>query len=92
MTHLVNKNMKKNFSLLILLLVCLVGQSQKTNGSVVDGYYPLLRNYFQEANAYKTVGFVEKYWRIAGNTGFNASIHYVENILQSSGFVQEVNG
>ena len=92
MTHLVNKNMKKNFSLLILLLVCLVGQSQKTTGSVVDGYYPMLRSHFQESNAYKTVGFVEKYWRIAGNTGFNASIHYVEDILQSAGFVKEVNG
>lgn len=54
--------------------------------------YRQLRQEFNADNAYNTVAFVEKYWRIAGNTGFNASIHHVEKILQDAGYQKEVNG
>ena len=54
--------------------------------------YRQLRQEFKADNAYNTVAFVEKYWRIAGNTGFNASIHHVEKILQDAGYQKEVNG
>jgi aminopeptidase YwaD len=55
-------------------------------------YFNLLRKQFVADNAYKTVGFVEQRWRVAGNNGFNESIYYVEKILQQAGFVKEVNG
>jgi aminopeptidase YwaD len=58
--------------------------------TTVDGYYPLLRNIYNGDNAYNTVGFVEKYWRIAGNTGFNESIYQVEKILQAAGYKKEI--
>ncbi len=35
---------------------------------------------------------MEQRWRIAGNTGFNESIFYVEKILQQAGFVKETSG
>jgi hypothetical protein len=80
----------------IIFLICFASYctttAQKQSASIIDGYYPLLRKNFNENNAYKTVGFVEQYWRIAGNTGFNASIHYVEDILKTAGFKKEVNG
>src|SRR6187402_300942 len=60
------------------------------DSSVIDHYYPLLRNAFLENNAYKTTAFVEQRWRMAGNTGFNESIFYVEKILQEAGFKKEV--
>ena len=80
----------KQFLFLSLLLVGYC--SVNAQSSVIDGYYPLLRNSFVESNAYKTVGFVEQRWRIAGNTGFNESIFYVEKILQDAGFKKETRG
>jgi len=54
-----------------------------------DKYFKLTRAGFIEKNAYETTAFVEKYFRVPGNTGFNASIHYVENILKKAGFVEQ---
>lgn len=59
---------------------------------VIDNYYSLVRKEFQSKNAYATVGFVEKYWRLAGNTGFNATVFEIEKILRSAGFKKEING
>ena len=52
-------------------------------------YYTDVRTAFQEQNAYNTVAFVEKRWRLAGNSGFDESIHYVEAILKQAGYVNE---
>jgi aminopeptidase YwaD len=52
-------------------------------------YFKLTRAGFKENNAYETTAFVEKYFRVPGNTGFNASIHYVETILKKAGFVEQ---
>ncbi len=84
--------MRNNLMILICLFSGITLFAQKKNESVMDGYYPLLRKAFNEENAYKTVGFVEQYWRIAGNKGFNESIYYVENILKNAGFKKEING
>jgi hypothetical protein len=54
-----------------------------------DDYFKLTRTGFVEKNAYETTAFVEKYFRVPGKTGFNASIHYVENILKKAGFVEQ---
>lgn len=54
-----------------------------------EQYFKLTRAGFIEKNAYETTAFVEKYFRLPGNTGFNASIHYVENILKKAGFVEQ---
>jgi aminopeptidase YwaD len=82
--------MKKYFFLLAGMLGIMLASAQKK--STIDNYYPLLRNSFNENNAYSTVGFVEKYWRVAGNTGFNETIYRVEKILQEAGFQKEVKG
>ncbi|MEP7145349.1 MAG: hypothetical protein ABI707_20865, partial [Ferruginibacter sp.] len=80
------------YVLLSLSLVANMNVPAQSHLSVIDNYYPILRNSFVEKNAYKTVAFVEQRWRIAGNTGFNESIFYVENILRNAGFKKEVNG
>tara|TARA_R110002012_G_scaffold322089_1_gene555076 strand:+ start:34693 stop:36417 length:1725 start_codon:yes stop_codon:yes gene_type:complete len=41
--------------------------------------------------AYETTAFVEKYWRVVGNTGFNESINFIAKNLESAGFVLEEN-
>ncbi|WP_410219896.1 M28 family peptidase [Pedobacter sp.] len=78
--------MKKIFLMLLTALpVTLFAQSQ------VDNYFKLTREGFNEKNAFQTTSFVEKYFRVPGNTGFNASIRYVEDILKKAGFVEEKN-
>jgi aminopeptidase YwaD len=54
-----------------------------------DAYFKLTRAGFKENNAYETTAFVEKYFRVPGNMGFNASIHHVESILKKAGFVEQ---
>ncbi|MEO8933348.1 MAG: M28 family peptidase [Xanthomarina sp.] len=39
--------------------------------------------------AYETTAFVEQYWRVVGNTGFNKSIYFVAKKLEDAGFVLE---
>lgn len=78
--------------LLFLLFACCASFSIAQKSTTVDGYYPLLRTIYNGDNAYNTVAFVEKYWRIAGNTGFNESIYHVEKILQQAGFKKETKG
>ena len=54
--------------------------------------------YSQEINqrftgdlAYETTDFIEDYWRVVGNTGFNKSIERVAKELEKAGFVSEEN-
>jgi len=54
-----------------------------------EQYFKLTRAGFKEENAYETTAFVEKYFRVPGNTGFNASIRNVESILKKAGFVEQ---
>jgi aminopeptidase YwaD len=44
---------------------------------------------FSGDRALATTAFVAQYWRVAGNTGFNATIARVAAILDSAGFVLE---
>ncbi len=41
--------------------------------------------------AYETTDFVEDYWRIVGNTGFNKSIDLIAEHLKKAGYVLEEN-
>jgi aminopeptidase YwaD len=74
--------------LFVLAISCSSLASAQTD-PLVQKYFTELRKNFAEKNAYETVAFVEKRWRIAGNSGFNESIFYVEDILKKAGFVEE---
>jgi len=68
-----------------LLLMGFASYAQNTT----EQYFKLTRAGFKENNAYETTAFVEKYFRVPGNTGFNASIRNVESILKKAGFVEQ---
>lgn len=68
-----------------LLLAGFASYAQNTT----EQYFKLTRAGFKENNAYETTAFVEKYFRVPGNTGFNASIRNVESILKKAGFVEQ---
>ena len=81
--------MRKYIFIVLMMNIGLIIFAQKTDNSLPSNYFPELKKAFNEKNAFKSVAFVEKYWRIAGNTGFNESIYHVEKILQAAGFVKE---
>ena len=55
----------------------------------VQRYFDLVRPLFSGDRAYEQVAFMDQYFRWPGNTGFNASIHRVEDILKSAGYIEE---
>lgn len=87
-----NSSMKKHFTLLLLTMLAFVGYAQKKPEASFEQHFVNLRNTFRANDAFETVKFVEPRWRLAGNTGFNESIGYVEKILQQAGFKKEVTG
>lgn len=56
---------------------------------VTDLYFKLVRPEFNGDIAYETVAFVEQYWRIAGNTGFNSTVFRIAEKLEAAGYVLE---
>lgn len=52
-------------------------------------YFDLVRPQFKGDQAYETVAFVEKYWRVAGNTGFNETVYLLAKELEKAGYVSE---
>lgn len=49
----------------------------------------LVLNNFTGDLAYETTAFVEQYWRVVGNTGFNESINFIANHLEAAGYILE---
>jgi len=76
------------FLLLILLSIKISAQDLKIRNTT-DPYFNLVRRNYSGELAYKTVAFVEKYWRVAGNTGFNESVYLIAKELEKAGYVLE---
>ncbi len=51
-----------------------------------EAIYRALAGRFQPARAMEVVTFMDRYWRLAGNTGFNASIDHLKTGLADAGF------
>ncbi|EAZ80174.1 M28 family peptidase [Algoriphagus machipongonensis] len=58
---------------------------------ITKPYFKMVRPEFKGDLAYETVAFVEQYWRVAGNTGFNNSVDWIVKELEKSGYVAEEN-
>lgn len=78
----------------LLIFLSLVGLSwaQTKNSAVTtDDYLNILRNNLSGDEAYETTAFIEQFWRVVGNEGFNKSIHKVAVSLEAAGYVLEDN-
>ncbi|WP_350289426.1 M28 family peptidase [uncultured Croceitalea sp.] len=80
--------MIRKFCFSLTLLVLFQCKPQKKVLSS-DDYLDLVRTEFTGDLAYETTAFVEKYWRVAGNTGFNESVYWIEKHLKKAGYVLE---
>jgi len=83
-----NSKRLSRYLFLVYVAIPFFGITQEN--PVLKNYYDQVRKSFQEKNAYQTVAFVEKRWRIAGNKGFDESIFFVEDILKKAGYVNEM--
>lgn len=52
---------------------------------VAERAYRAVESRFDRAAAMDVVAFMQQYWRIAGNPGFNASIDHIRDRLQAAG-------
>ena len=80
--------MKRSIILSILCFSFLTGCSQHSEEKPVD-YFSLIRPNFTGKTAYETTDFVEDYWRVVGNTGFNKTIYLIADSLQAAGYILE---
>ncbi|HEY0969861.1 MAG TPA: M28 family peptidase [Gemmatimonadales bacterium] len=55
----------------------------------LDSLHALVRERLSGDSALATVAFVERRWRLAGNTGFDESIRHVEAKLRAAGYLRE---
>ena len=79
----------KRFCLFILgVFFSVHSNAQELNSS---NYSEILNQEFTGELAYETTAFVEKYWRVVGNAGFDKSVYFIAEQLEKSGFVMEEN-
>jgi aminopeptidase YwaD len=65
------------------------GAQTRQIAPAVQHYFDLVRPIFSADKAYEQVAFMDGYFRWPGNTGFNASIHRVEETLKAAGYLDE---
>ena len=54
--------------------------------------YQVVNRRFDERDALSIVSFMDQYWRIAGNPGFNATIDHIRDRLVSAGYSTAATG
>ncbi len=78
----------RKINILLWCFVLTMGCSQDTLERPTD-YFEIVRPEFTGELAYETTAFVEQFWRVAGNTGFNKSVYWITDHLEKSGYVLE---
>jgi len=77
-----------------LFIIFFTLHSYTTNAQVenlTEAYYKMIDEYFDQQAAFETVKFVQQFWRVPGNSGFDKSIYKVAEQLEKAGFVLEEN-
>lgn len=83
--------LKKSIYILLLSFVLINCKTEKNEILTDENYADIINKEFTGDLAYNTTAFVEKYWRVVGNTGFNKSIYKVEEALVKAGYILEEN-
>src|SRR4051812_4746504 len=61
-------------------------QAQQGLPATAERAYHRVAAHFDERDALSIVAFMDQYWRLAGNPGFNASIDHIRERLVSAGY------
>src|SRR5688500_171679 len=76
-------------SVFLCLCATLVHQPAHAQIPAVQRYFSLTRQEFSGERARAVVAFMDDYFRVPGNTGFNASIRRVEDVLKAAGYIEQ---
>jgi hypothetical protein len=82
---------KKSFYFLLVSILFFNCRTDKPEILSEANYADVINQEFTGNLAYETTSFVEKYWRVVGNTGFNKSIYKVAEELEKAGYILEEN-
>lgn len=75
----------------LLVFTLLFSSCKQDNELTVQEYSDVINKELTGDLAFETTAFVEKYWRVVGNTGFNESIYRIAEQLEKDGYVKEEN-
>src|SRR5262245_9682610 len=75
--------------LVALIIAPCEAPAQRTPPPAVQRYFALTRPAFSGDRARNVVAFMDRYFRIPGNTGFNATLDTVAKILTAAGYVEQ---
>ncbi len=75
--------------IVIACTIMLILYNCKQKESTIPTYFDIIRPEFKGDVAMETTAFVEQYWRIAGNTGFNETVYKIASNLEEVGYVLE---
>ena len=82
--------MASQFLLIFFMMIVFAGCNDKNEALLQEQQLrKILNDKFTGDLAYETTDFVEDFWRVSGNSGFNASISRLVEHLEKSGFVNE---
>lgn len=76
-------------SIAFLLFTSLFLACQQNNELKTSEYSDVINQEITGKLAFETTSFIEKYWRVVGNTGFNKSIYRIAEQLEKEGYVLE---
>ena len=82
---------KKSIYFLLVSILFFNCKNDKLEILSEASYEDIINQEFTGDLAFETTSFVEKYWRVVGNTGFNKSIYKIESALIKAGYVLEEN-
>ena len=74
----------------IIYSVTLLSSAWVAITNTTEKYFELVRPEFKGDVAFETTAFVEKYWRVAGNTGFNESVYRIVAKLVEEGYIEQI--
>ncbi len=83
--------MSKNLLLLFISSFSLGWSQVNISAVTTEDYLNILRSNISGDKAYETTAFVEQFWRVVGNGGYNKSIHKIATDLETAGYVLEEN-
>ncbi len=75
----------------LLVFTVTIFSCKQSNELTTQEYSDVINQELTGDLAYETTSFIEKYWRVVGNTGFNKSIYRIAEQLKKDGYVLEEN-
>lgn len=79
---------RKHVAVITIILLGFIGCNSNQELKTSE-YADVINEEFTGDLAFETVSFVEKYWRVVGNTGFNKSVYRIAEQLEKDGYVLE---